>query len=54
MRLISLQQDDGDLSAKDVSWIESLGPSLDAGPHAFLDTAAVMMSLDLIIYKGFY
>jgi len=49
VRLISLQQDDGDLSAKDVSWIESLGPSLDAGPHAFLDTAAVMMSLDLII-----
>ena len=29
--------------------VETLGPDLDAGPDAFRDTAAVMMTLDLII-----
>ncbi len=29
--------------------LETLGPEFDEGPHAFLDTAAVMASLDLVI-----
>jgi len=29
--------------------VETLGDDFDAGPHAFLDTAAAMESLDLII-----
>jgi ADP-heptose:LPS heptosyltransferase len=34
--------------AKDIE-IESLGEDFDSGPDAFIDTAAVMTSLDLII-----
>jgi tetratricopeptide (TPR) repeat protein len=52
VRLISLQKPDGEdpLAGlpSDLS-IESLGPEFDAGPQAFLDTAAVMQSLDLVI-----
>jgi hypothetical protein len=29
--------------------VESLGNEFDSGPHAFLDTAAVMESCDLVI-----
>jgi tetratricopeptide (TPR) repeat protein/GR25 family glycosyltransferase involved in LPS biosynthesis/ADP-heptose:LPS heptosyltransferase len=29
--------------------VETLGPGFDAGPNAFLDTAAVMMNLDLVV-----
>lgn len=29
--------------------VETLGPDFDEGPDAFIDTAAVMRSLDLII-----
>jgi len=52
IRLISLQKNHGldqltNLSA-DVA-IENLGDEFDSGPDAFIDTAAVMRSLDLII-----
>jgi tetratricopeptide (TPR) repeat protein len=52
VRLISLQKHDGldqfaDLP-KDIE-IETLGEDFDNGPDAFIDTAAVMTSLDLII-----
>jgi len=51
-RLISLQKHVGldQLSAlpKDIE-IETLGDNFDNGPDAFIDTAAVMSSLDLII-----
>lgn len=52
VRLISLQSRDGldplgDLPA-DVN-IETLGDDFDRGPDAFIDTAAVMANLDLII-----
>ena len=50
--LISLQKSDGldqldDLPAGMA--VETLGQDFDAGPDAFLDTAAVMMNLDLIV-----
>jgi hypothetical protein len=52
VRLISLQKEDGlDQFAQlpqDVT-IETLGEDFDSGPDAFIDTAAVMSSLDLII-----
>ncbi len=52
VRLISLQKGHGldDLArlAPD-ALVETLGEEFDAGPDAFLDTAAVMMSLDLVI-----
>ena len=52
VRLISLQRDDGldqlgDLPPQVV--VESLGDEFDAGDHAFLDAAAAMQSLDLVI-----
>jgi hypothetical protein len=52
VRLISLQYKDGvDQLARlpaDVK-IETLGDDFDSGPDAFIDTAAVMANLDLII-----
>jgi len=50
--LISLQKTGGldqlgDLPAG--MKVETLGPDFDAGPDAFLDTAAVMMNLDLVV-----
>ncbi len=52
VRLISLQKKDGldqlDELPPRVA-VETLGEDLDAGDHAFLDTAAVMESLDLVI-----
>jgi tetratricopeptide (TPR) repeat protein len=52
VRLISLQKGAGLEEIAQVpfaSRIETLGEDFDAGPSAFLDTAAVMMSLDLIV-----
>src|SRR5205807_52743 len=52
VRLFSLQKGPGaeqvDLAAEEVPVID-LGPELDAGGGAFLDTAAVMKSLDLVV-----
>ncbi len=52
VRLISLQKQDG-LSQLDKlpagMEVETLGEDFDAGPDAFVDTAAVMASLDLVI-----
>ena len=49
VRLISLQKHVGlDQLAGDIE-IETLGDAFDNGPDAFIDTAAVMNSLDLII-----
>jgi tetratricopeptide (TPR) repeat protein len=50
--LIGLQKTDGleQLEALPPGMIvETLGPSFDAGPDAFLDSAAVMMNLDLVV-----
>jgi tetratricopeptide (TPR) repeat protein len=52
VRLISLQKGSGveqlaDLPPEMV--VETLGADFDSGPDAFLDTAAVMMHLDLIV-----
>ncbi len=52
VRLISLQKNDGveqlaDL--RDGMTIETLGADFDSGPGAFLDAAAVLMNLDLVI-----
>jgi len=52
VRLISLQRKDGldQLNTLPVQMaVETLGDDFDAGPHAFLDTAAAMESLDLIV-----
>jgi tetratricopeptide (TPR) repeat protein len=52
VRLISLQKHHGVdqlASLPDGLRIETLGDEFDAGPEAFLDTAAVMQSLDLIV-----
>jgi tetratricopeptide (TPR) repeat protein len=47
--LISLQKG-GEIGSNEAELpVTSLGPDLDGGPDAFVDTAAVMMSLDLII-----
>ena len=50
VRLVSLQQRDGLSELANAAFdIESLGDEFDAGPDAFVDTAAVMQSLDLIV-----
>ncbi len=52
VRLISLQKGDGEEQLGQVPFadrIETLGPDFDGGGDAFVDTAAVMMSLDLVI-----
>lgn len=52
VRLISLQKfadDDEILRASENVALQILGESFDAGPDAFLDAAAVMASLDLVI-----
>ena len=50
VRLISLQKGfgTGQLAESGVK-VETLGEDFDAGPHAFVDTAAVMANLDLIV-----
>jgi len=52
VRLISLQKNEGSAQVgKHLSGVkvDSLGESFDAGEDAFIDTAAVMKSLDLVI-----
>ena len=52
LRIISLQKHFGEEQLQDLPpgmVVENLGEDLDAGEDAFIDTAAVMMSLDLII-----
>ncbi len=49
-RLISLQKGHGVEQIADSGLrVETLGDDFDAGPNAFLDTAAVMANLDLIV-----
>jgi len=47
--LISLQKDAGAEQLTSAMPIESLGCDFDSGPDGFIDTAAVMMNLDLVI-----
>ena len=52
VRLISLQKGDGENQLQnlpDGMCVETLGTDFDAGPDAFLDTAAVMKCCDLVI-----
>jgi tetratricopeptide (TPR) repeat protein len=52
VRLISLQKTHGLDQLEDLPpgmKVETLGPQFDAGPDAFIDTAAVMAGLDLIV-----
>ncbi len=52
VRLISLQKGDGEaqlLRLHEGMQVQALGDDFDAGPNAFLDTAAVMQGLDLVI-----
>jgi tetratricopeptide (TPR) repeat protein len=52
VRLISLQKGSGVEQLADLPpgmVVETLGADFDSGPDAFLDTAAVMMHLDLIV-----
>lgn len=52
VRLISLHKGAGEKQLRllpDGMVVETLGADFDAGPGAFLDAAAVMMSLDLVI-----
>ena len=52
VRLISLQKGEGEAQLTSLPAgmrVESLGDGFDTGPDAFLDTAAVMQHLDLII-----
>jgi hypothetical protein len=49
VRLISLQKHDGVEQLAGGMTVETLGPDFDPGPDGFIDTAAVMMNLDLVI-----
>ena len=49
VRLISLQKGFGTEQLAALPQVETLGEDFDAGPDAFLDCAAVMASLDLVI-----
>jgi ADP-heptose:LPS heptosyltransferase len=52
VRLISLQKADESAELNDLPpgmVVEQLGPEFDSGPDAFVDSAAVMASLDLVI-----
>jgi hypothetical protein len=52
VRLIGLQKTEESAELADLPpglTIEQLGPDFDAGPDAFVDSAAVMASLDLVI-----
>jgi tetratricopeptide (TPR) repeat protein len=49
VRLISLQKGFGAQQLASLPAVESLGEDFDSGPDAFLDSAAVMQSLDLVI-----
>ena len=48
--LVSLQRGAGSEQLKDAGFpVLDLGPEFDGGPDAFLDTAAVVSALDLVI-----
>ena len=52
VRLVSLQKNEGAEQLRDLPSgmaVETLGKAFDAGPDAFLDSAAVLMNLDLVI-----
>jgi Flp pilus assembly protein TadD len=52
VRLISLQKGEAERQIdnfRDGLRVETLGPECDAGADAFIDTAAAMMSLDLVV-----
>jgi Flp pilus assembly protein TadD len=49
VRLISLQKDQGSEQLTSGMAVETLGSDFDSGPDGFIDTAAVMMNLDLVI-----
>jgi len=49
VRLISLQKGPGSEQLADLPMVENLGAEFDSGADAFLDSAAVMESLDLVI-----
>ncbi|HEV2269389.1 MAG TPA: tetratricopeptide repeat-containing glycosyltransferase family protein [Steroidobacteraceae bacterium] len=52
VRLVSLQTGPGAVQLDSVGFADrilSFGEALDAGPAAFMDTAAIIMSLDLVI-----
>ena len=52
VRLISLHKGEGEAQLSEVPAemkVETLGDAFDAGPHAFLDAAAVMEGLDLVV-----
>ncbi|HET7085256.1 MAG TPA: tetratricopeptide repeat protein [Rhizomicrobium sp.] len=49
VRLIGLQKGLGSEHLSSPPWLESLGKDFDNGPDAFLDSAAVMANLDLVI-----
>jgi len=49
VRLISIQKMDGCADAGSLPGLTMLSEDFDAGPDAFIDTAAVMQNLDLII-----
>lgn len=50
VRLISLQKNTGVEQMRDAGMtVETLGEEFDSGPDAFVDTAAVMANLDLVV-----
>ncbi len=49
VRLVSLQLPDAGEGLADALSLEEIGGDLDAGPDGFVDTAAVMANLDLIV-----
>ena len=49
VRLISLQKNEGTEQLEDGPAVETLGPDFDSGPDGFLDTAAAMMAVDLVV-----
>jgi Flp pilus assembly protein TadD len=49
VRLIGLQKADGRDQLADLPLVEDYGPQIDNGPDAFIDTAAIMQGMDLVI-----
>jgi hypothetical protein len=50
IRLISLQKGEGTEQLADCNFhVETLGDTFDEGSHSFIDTAAIMQCLDLVI-----
>jgi len=49
VRLISLQKNDGTEQIRELASVETLGADFDVGPDGFLDTAAAMMCVDLVV-----